>query len=77
MQRWQKLNVYFSIAGLLLFIVSMLFIKKMPFLLFSAMFGVGIFYKSFRNIYKGVEPPTTKNIEKAYNTGGSKKKKKK
>lgn len=77
MQRWQKLNVYFSLGGLLLFIVSILFIKKMPLFLFSAMFGIGICFKSFMNIYKGTQPPTDKNIEKAYNLGGAKKKKKK
>lgn len=77
MQRWQKLNVYFSLGGLLLAIISILLIKKMPLFLLSAMFGIGVCFKSFMNIYKGVEPPGIKNIEKAYNTGGNKKKKKK
>lgn len=77
MQRWQKLNVYFSLGGFVLFIVSLLFMKKMPLLLLSAMFGIGVSFKSFMNIYKGVQPPSTTNIEKAYNTGGNKKKKKK
>lgn len=77
MQRWQKLNVYFSIGGLLLFTTSLLLINKMPLFLLTAMFGVGITAKSFMNIYKGVEPPRAKNIEKAYNTDCSKKRKKK
>lgn len=76
MQKWQKLNVYFSLGGLLLFIVSLLLMKKMPLFLLSAMFGIGVTFKSFMNIYKGVEPPSTKKIEKAYNTGGNKRKKK-
>lgn len=75
MERWQKLNVYFGCGGLLLFVFSMIFIKKMPLLLLSAMFGVGILFKTFKNIYKGVEPPSGKNIKGAYEMNKKKKKK--
>lgn len=75
MERWQKLNVYFGCGGLLLLIVSVIFLKKMPLFLLSAMFGAGIVFKTFKNIYKGVEPPTEKNIKNAYEPNKKKKKK--
>ncbi len=28
MERWQKMNVYFSLVGLIIFIVCIIFIKK-------------------------------------------------
>ncbi|MEF9991706.1 MAG: hypothetical protein RRZ84_06190 [Romboutsia sp.] len=75
MERWRKLNVYFGCGGLILFFISIVSLKKMPFLLLSAMFGLGIFIKTFKIIYKGEGPPTTKVTKKSYDTRVKKKKK--
>ena len=40
MERWQKMNVYFSLVGLIIFIVCIIFIKKLPILLLAAAFAV-------------------------------------
>lgn len=76
MERWNRLNVYFSLVGLLIFIVSLIFMKKMPLLLLLAMFGLGIMFKSFKNIYKKEEPPKANAGRSSYYAKAEKKKKK-
>lgn len=76
MERWNRLNVYFSLVGLLIFLVSMIFIKKLPLFLLVAMFGLGIAFKSFKNIYKKEEPPKANLGRNSYYTKAEKIKKK-
>lgn len=75
MERWKKLNVYLGCCGILIFIVSMLFLKKVPLLLLSAMFGLGMFFKTFKIIYKGEDPPVIKKVKNPYDTRIKKKSK--
>ncbi|MGL5329307.1 MAG: hypothetical protein ACRDD7_08565 [Peptostreptococcaceae bacterium] len=64
MQRWQRINVGLSLIGLLIFIIGLLLVKKMPLFLFVAMFGLGMFFKTFRNIYKNEAPAQNKKIKR-------------
>ena len=57
MERWQKMNVYFSLVGLIIFIVCIIFIKKLPILLLAAAFALGITFNCFKTIYKKIPPP--------------------
>lgn len=57
MQRWQRMNVYFSLIGLFVFIICIVFIKKVPVLLLPAAFALGIAFNCFKTIYKKTPPP--------------------
>ena len=48
MERWQKMNVYFSLVGLIIFIVCIIFIKTLPILLLAAAFALGITFNCFK-----------------------------
>lgn len=76
MQRWQRMNVYFSLIGLFIFIICIIFIKKLPVLLLPAAFALGITFNCFKTIYKKTPPPGFEE-EDAKNTSQVKKKKKK
>lgn len=76
MERWQKLNVYVSVAGLIGFIISLLLVKLNPLFLCLAAFGLGVAFKGFKNIYKNVEPPSVEKATDPYDYSISKKKKK-
>ncbi len=52
MQRWQRMNVYFSLIGLFVFIICIIFVKKVPVLLLPAAFALGIAFNCFKTIYK-------------------------
>jgi uncharacterized membrane protein len=64
MERWYKLNLGFGLFGILIFIASMMFFKKMPLFLLPAMFGIGITFKSLKNIYKNEQPTVNKKSKK-------------
>ena len=76
MERWNRLNVYFSIVGLIIFIISLLLVNKMPLFVLLAAFGLGIAFKGFKNIYKKTPPPKENKIKNPYDTKTKKKKKK-
>ena len=63
MERWQKMNVYFSLVGLIIFIVCIIFIKKLPILLLAAAFALGITFNCFKTIYKKIPPPGYEEVE--------------
>ena len=71
MDRWKRLNVFASLGGLAVCIISALFVKYNPLILCISAFSLGIAWKGFKNIYKNVTDPYTNNITK------TKKKKKK
>lgn len=64
MERWRRLNVFVSLGGLAVFIISLLLAKNNPLIYCLAAFSLGIAWKGFKNIYKNVDPP---NVEKATN----------
>lgn len=68
------MNVYFSLIGLIIFLVCIIFVKKVPFLLLIAAFALGITIKCFKNIYKKTLPPGSEEINK--NNKNTKKKSK-
>lgn len=77
MERWQKLNVYVSVAGFIGAVIS-IFLAKFSVLFYClAAFGIGIAYKGFKNIYKNVEPPTVEKVTDPYDYSVKNKKKKK
>ena len=63
MERWQKMNIYFSLVGLIIFIVCIIFIKKLPILLLAAAFALGITFNCFKTIYKKIPPPGYEEVE--------------
>lgn len=67
MERWYKLNFSFGFMGVLMFIASMLFFKKLPLFILPAMFGLGITFKCIKNIYKGNAPIDKKTKRPEYN----------
>lgn len=77
MERWQKMNVYFSLVGLIIFIVCIIFIKKLPILLLPAAFALGITFNCFKTIYKKIPPPGIWRMCENKNKNISKNKKKK
>ena len=77
MQRWQRMNVYFSLIGLFVFIISIIFVKKVPVLLLPAAFALGIAFNCFKTIYKKTPPPGFKQEEEFKNVQPNKKNKKK
>lgn len=78
MQKWQRMNVWFSLLGLAIFIVCIIFVKKLPVLLLPAAFALGIFLNCFKTIYKQTPPPGyEQEVESKNNTVVNKKKKKK
>ena len=69
MERWYRINVGLSVVGLLVFSASMMFFKKMPLFLLPAMFGLGMAFKGFKNIYKNEGPEKSKKSKRPnYNT---------
>lgn len=76
MQRWQRMNVYFSLIGLLVFIICIIFIKKVPVLLLPAAFALGIAFNCFKTIYKKTPPPGYEQEEELKPIQQKKKKKK-
>ena len=77
MQRWQRMNVYFSLIGLFVFIICIIFIKKVPVLLLPAAFALGIAFNCFKTIYKKTPPPGFEQEEEFKNVQTKKKNKKK
>ncbi|WP_434799624.1 hypothetical protein [Terrisporobacter vanillatitrophus] len=77
MDRWKRLNVFVSLGGLALFIISLLFVKYNPLILCLAAFGLGIAWKGFKNIYKNVDPPSMEKVSNPYDKNIAKKNKKK
>lgn len=77
MDRWKQLNVYVSLGGLLLFIISLFLIKYNILILCIGAFGLGISFKGFKNIYKNVNPPKMEKVTNPYDKNQNKKKKKK
>ena len=77
MQRWQRMNVYFSLIGLFVFIICIIFVKKVPVLLLPAAFALGIAFNCFKTIYKKTPPPVFKQEEEFKNVQPNKKNKKK
>lgn len=75
MERWYKLNLGFGLLGILIFIASMMFFKKMPLFLLPAMFGIGIIFKSLKNIYKNEQPTANKKSKKFDYSSTNRKKK--
>lgn len=64
MERWYRINVGLSICGILLFAVSMIFFNKMPLFLLPAMFGLGMAFRGFKNIYKNEGPQKIRKSKK-------------
>ena len=54
MDRWKRLNVFASLGGLAVCIISALFVKYNPLILCISAFSLGIAWKGFKNIYKNV-----------------------
>ena len=77
MQRWQRMNVYFSLIGLFVFIICIIFVKKVPVLLLPAAIALGIAFNCFKTIYKKTPPPGFKQEEEFKNVQPNKKNKKK
>ena len=77
MQRWQRMNVYFSLIGLFVFIICIIFVKKVPVLLLPAAFALGIAFNCFKTIYKKTASPGFKQEEELKNVQPNKKNKKK
>lgn len=77
MERWYKLNLGLGLMGGLIFIASMMFFKKMPLFLFPAMFGLGIAFKSLKNIYKNEGQNVNKKSKRPDYTSNRRKKKNK
>lgn len=76
-ERWKKLNVYVSLGGLAICIISLLFVRYSPLILCISFFSLGIAWKGFRNIYKNVEPPKDEVVSNSYSNNTYKPKKKK
>ena len=76
MQRWQRMNVYFSLIGLAIFLLCIIFIKKVPVLLLPAAFALGIAFNCFKTIYKKIPPPGYEEVEDKNKSVPKKKKKK-
>ena len=55
MDRWKRLNVFASLGGLAVCIISALFVKYNPLILCISAFSLGIAWKGFKNIYKNDE----------------------
>lgn len=77
MERWKKINVYVSVAGFVVFLVSLIFAKQNPFVLCLSAFALGVAWKGFKNIYKNVQPPSAKTATDPYDYNYSRNKKKK
>lgn len=77
MDRWKRLNVFVSLGGLAIFLISLLFIRYNPLIYCLAAFGLGIAWKGFKNIYKNVDPPNIKKTTDTYNNRIPKHRKKK
>lgn len=75
MEKWYRLNLGFTIGGILLVIISIIFVREMPLFLCSAMFGVGITFKSIKNIIKKETPNQSKKIKKSNYTSNNRKSK--
>ncbi|MGL4913204.1 MAG: hypothetical protein ACRC3Y_12330 [Romboutsia sp.] len=73
MERWYRINVGLSMCGVLLCAVSMMFFKKMPLFLLPAMFGLGMAFKGFKNIYKNEGPERSKKSKRPNYNGKRKK----
>ncbi|MGL6106790.1 hypothetical protein [Romboutsia sp.] len=73
MERWYKLNLSLGLMGVLTFIVSMLFFKKLPLFILPAMFGLGIAFKCIKNVYRGNAPRDKKLKRPDYNNKNKKK----
>ena len=79
MERWRRINVFVSLGGVLLCILSLCFVKYNPLIYCISAFVLGIAFKGFKNIYKNVEPPkvAVKNVYEEVSYTKKKKKKKK
>ena len=77
MQRWQRMNVYFSLIGLFVFIICIIFVKKVPVLLLPAAYALGIAFNCFKKKKKKTPPPGFKQEEEFKNVQPNKKNKKK
>lgn len=77
MQRWQRMNVYFSLIGIFVFIICLIFINKVPVLLLPAAFALGIAFNCFKTIYKKTPPPGYEQEEEFKHVQNKKKKKSK
>ena len=77
MQRWQRMNVYFSLIGLFVFIICIIFVKKVPVLLLPAAFALGIAFNKLKKKYKKTPPAGFKQEEEFKNVQPNKKNKKK
>ena len=77
MDRWKRLNVFASLGGLAVCIISALFVKYNPLILCISAFSLGIAWKSFKNIYKNEDPPSSEKVTDPYTNNITKTKKKK
>ena len=77
MDRWKRLNVFASLGGLAVCIISALFVKYNPLILCISAFSLGIAWKGFKNIYKNVDPPSSEKVTDPYTNNITKRKKKK
>lgn len=73
-QRWYRINVWVSVLGVIVFGISMILFKKSLLFLFPAMFGLGMGFKGFKNIYKNEGPPIDKKLKRPDYTKKKKKK---
>ena len=76
MDRWKRLNVFASLGGLAVCIISALFVKYNPLILCISAFSLGIAWKGFKNIYKNVDPPSSEKVTDPYTNNITKTKKK-
>ena len=77
MDRWKRLNVFASLGGLAVCIISALFVKYNLLILCISAFSLGIAWKGFKNIYKNVDPPSSEKVTDPYTNNITKTKKKK
>ena len=73
MDRWKRLNVFASLGGLAVCIISALFVKYNPLILCISAFSLGIAWKGFKN----VDPPSSEKVTDPYTNNITKTKKKK
>lgn len=73
MKRWYKINIWLSILGILIFGISIIFFKKIQLFLLPAMFGLGMAFKGFKNIYKNEGPSKIKKVKRTNYNKKSKK----
>ncbi|WP_455538390.1 hypothetical protein [Terrisporobacter sp.] len=77
MERWKRLNVAVSLCGLVICIVSLLFVRYNPLVMCLSAFALGVAWKGFKNIYKNVDPPEVEKVTNPYDNNVIKAKKKK